>query len=125
MTAEEKDTKQVVKHKRTRKESRGLIRDIINGTILTREGFVKQLPFILFLSLLAIIYIANRYHEEKIVREISRLQHEIKKLKSEQISITSDLMLKSKQSEVIKLVQEQGLELQEPVEPPKKILTED
>lgn len=104
-------------------ESRsGGFRSIIDGSLLTREQVVKQLPFVLFLSFLAIVYIANRYHAERILRETTSLQTELKELRSEQISITSELMRLSQQSEVARLVREQNLGLKESVEPPKKIM---
>ncbi len=94
------------------------IRDIIDGSILNSNNFIRQLPFIMFLTLLAIFYIANRYHAEKVVRETSKLRTEVKELRAEAITITSKLMNISKQSEVAKMVSERGLNLKESTEPP-------
>ena len=76
----------------------------------------------LFLTFLAILYIANRYHAEKILRESVALQNEIKELRSEEITTASDLMYNSKQSEILKMVQRKGLGLEESTTPPKKIV---
>lgn len=109
--------------KKKKKESRrGLLKDIIDGSVLTRTNVLKQLPFVLFLTFLAILYIANRYHAEKILRESVSLQNEIKELRSEEITTASELMYNSKQSEVLKMVEKKGLGLKESTSPPKKIV---
>ena len=98
------------------------VADIFTGNFLTRENTVKQIPFILFLSLMAMGYIAKRYYAERTVREINKVAGEIKELRSEYITTKSDLMFISKQSEVAKAVAELGLK--ESVVPPKKIVIE-
>ena len=97
------------------------LKDLIDGTILTRQVIVNQLPFIIFLSFLAGIYIGNRYHAEKVVRDLTKLQAEVKDFRAETITSASELMFISKQSEVVKMVKENQLGLEESVEPPFKI----
>jgi len=101
---------------------KGPLKELLDGSLLTREAVVRQLPYILFVTFLAIIYIGNRYHAEKVVRETTILQNQIRELRSESISIAAELMDISKQSEVVVLVQQRGLDLKESVEPPKKII---
>lgn len=96
--------------------------DIIDGSILTKDEVVRQLPFILFLTFIAIIYIGNRYHAERVVRETSKLRNELKDLRAEAITTASELMYISKQSEVVKLIDNNKLGLYELIEPPKKIV---
>jgi len=103
------------------KKSKKTFRDFIDGTIFTRELILGQLTFIMFLMFLAIMYIANRYHSEKVIRRINTLQKEIKDLRSEHTSISSELMFLSKQTEVAKLLDENQLGLIEAVSPPRKI----
>lgn len=105
--------------KETRKNS---FRNFIDGTVLTREIVIKQLPYIIFVVLLAIIYIGNRYHAEKVVRETVSLQNEVKELRSEAITTSAELMSKSRQSVVARMVRENELGLEELVEPPSKII---
>jgi hypothetical protein len=77
--------------------------------------FVKHLPFILYLSLLALIYIANGHYADKTIRKINHTRHEIKELNWQYLDIKSDLMFHSKFSEVAKAVAPAGLkELDEP-----------
>ncbi len=97
------------------------LKNVLDGSILTKDSVIEQLPYLLFLTFIAVLYIGNRYHSEKIVRETSKTQAELKELRAESITTASKLMYMSKQSEVIKLVNKKGLELEEAVEPPKKL----
>ena len=108
----------------TQNNKKGSIKDFIGGSFLTSANVIKQIPYILFLTLIAIIYIGNRYQAEKIVRETVVLKNEVKELRAEAITTTSELMYISKQSEVAKLVEKKGLDLKEAVVPPKKIVIE-
>lgn len=100
----------------------GSFKDVLDGSMLIRENVVKQFPFIFFLALLALFYIGNRYHAEKLKRSITKLQKEQSDLRSESITTKSQLMYMSKQTEVAKEVKRRGLELEESIEPPKKII---
>ena len=93
--------------------------DVLNGNFLTRENAVQRLPFLFFLTLLMIFYIANTHYAEKTVREIDKLNRQLKEQGSEYITTKSDLMFKSKQSEVAIAVEQMGIK--ESVVPPKKI----
>lgn len=109
------------KQKKTKGEKKIPLRSILDGSLIVNEGLVSQLPFVFFLTLIAVLYIANRYHSEKILRELSKTQTEIRELRAESITTASKLMYVSKQSEVAKLVKENGLELEEATTPPVKL----
>lgn len=98
------------------------VKDFIDGSVLTRDFVLKQLPYIIFLAVLAILYIGNRYHAEKIVRRSGELQSEIKELRAEAITVSAELMYLSRQSEVLKLLRKNDLDLEESLEPPVKII---
>lgn len=99
----------------------GGFKDILNGNILNKESVTNQVPYILFLAFLAIMYIANKYRYDKLVSQSQQLQTEVKNLRAESITTAAQLMYISKQSEVSKLIQEKGLGLKESMVPPKKI----
>jgi hypothetical protein len=103
---------------------RNILKDIVDGSILTNDFFVAQIPFIFFLAFLGIIYIGNSYHAEKLVRETKRLEQELKKLQPEAIATSSELMQQSNQSEVARLLKERNLDLIESREPPIKIIAD-
>jgi hypothetical protein len=92
---------------------------VFSGTFLSNEKTLKHVPFIFFLALIAIFYIANGYYADDKVREVNRISNELKELRSEYISTKSELMFASKQSEVARVAGEIGLK--EPVVPPIKI----
>lgn len=92
---------------------------IFSGTFLSSDKTLKHLPFILFLALIAIFYIANGYYADDKIREVNKVSNQLKELRSEYISTKSDLMFASKQSEVAKAAESMGLK--EPVVPPTKI----
>lgn len=120
LTAEEIESK-VQKPQKPRKKgvlAKGLS-SVFSGTFLTNEKTLKHLPFILFLALIAIFYIANGYYADDKIREVNKISNQLKELRSEYISTKSELMFASKQSEVAKSAEELGLK--EPVVPPIKI----
>jgi len=98
------------------------IRDILDGSLLTRDIVINQLPYILFLTMLLIFYIGNRYHAEKVIRQSLRLQTELKELRAEAISTASELEYLSNQSQVARLVEQKNLGLKYPEKPPVKIV---
>lgn len=76
---------------------------------LNYQSVVKQLPFILFLAVLAVIYIYNGHRADKITRDIDVLTREVKELKWEYISKKKVVMFMSKPSEVAKAAAPLGL----------------
>ena len=96
--------------------------DIINGNILTNKYSLKQVPFMMFITGITLLYIANSYYAEKKIRQISKVTNELKELRSEYITSMSKLMFVSKQSEVAKTAEEMGLQIKESTNPPGKII---
>jgi len=101
--------------------NRTSLKEILNGSVLAREKVVKQLPFVLFITFLIFLYIGNRYHTERIIRKTLELQTELRDLRAESISLTSELENLSRQSQVARLVKQRGLGLVESQVPPVKI----
>ncbi|MFH1161249.1 MAG: FtsL-like putative cell division protein [bacterium] len=95
------------------------IQNILEGEFLSRESVVRNLPFLIFLALIAIVYIANTYYAEKTSKEIEATKLELKELRYQYITTKSNLMFLSKQTEVSKRGQLMGLK--ETTVPPFKI----
>jgi len=93
---------------------------VVSGSFLSRDETLRFLPFLLFISLLAVVYIANGYYAESKIRKLNKLTEELKDLRSQYIITKSDLMFVSKQSEVAKASALLGIK--ESVVPPKKII---
>jgi hypothetical protein len=80
----------------------------------------RFMPFAFFLFGICILYIGNSYMAEKTIRDIDKTSKDIKELRSEYITIKSDLMFKSRQSQVAKEVLPLGIK--HLTVPPKKIV---
>jgi hypothetical protein len=89
-------------------------------TPVSKEQVTKWLPFIMFMSFLAFIYITNSYYAEKNIRKIDKISQELKELRSEYITTKSELMFKSNQSEIAHQLENYGVK--ESTVPPKKIM---
>jgi hypothetical protein len=87
---------------------------------LDKKSLINVIPFIAFLTGIAMLYIANSYCAEKTIRDINTTQKELKELRSEFITGKSELMCKSKLSEVAKEIEPLGIK--ESTMAPKKIL---
>ena len=105
------------------KTARRFLRVLSSGGLLTKEQLTRAFPFLFFLTFIAMVYISNAYYAEKTIREIDKVTHELKDLRSEYIATKSDLMFVSKQSEVAKAVA--ATELREPLVPPGKIIVQE
>jgi len=96
------------------------IQEFLGGDYLSREWVVGNLPFLLFLTILAIFYIGNTYYAEKTFSDIEHTKAELKELRYRFITTKSDLMFQSRQSEISRRAQTYGLK--ETSLPPYKIL---
>ncbi len=77
--------------------------------VFNYNRIVKNIPFFLFLAVLAILYIYNGHHADKLVRKIAVTEKNIKELEYEYKTVKSDLIFRSKASELIKAVEPLGL----------------
>ncbi len=98
------------------------MKSFLGGTILTDERFTRQLPFLGLLSFFAIVLITNRNWSERTIRQIEVVQDAIDELRSESITLSARLMDASRPSEVLEKVEAAGIDLQEPLRPPGKIV---
>jgi predicted membrane protein len=83
--------------------------------LLNYQWIVKNIPFFLFLCVLAVVYIYNGHYAEKTIKDINRNARELKEMQYEYKTVKSELMFQSKQSEIVKAVEPLGLhELTQP-----------
>ena len=76
---------------------------------------VKNIPFFLFLAALAVLYIYNGHYADKLIRKIATSEKNIKELEYEYKSVKSEVIFRSKASELVKAVEPLGLrELSKP-----------
>lgn len=108
-----------------RETSRFTFKELLGGNVFSREVVTRQIPFILYVTAALMLYIFNQYRGENVMRRIVSLEKIIREMRSESVSTAFDLQELSKQSEVIRMVGEQGLPLQEAMTPPYKIVLDE
>ncbi len=89
---------------------------VLSGAFLSREKTIRSLPFIFFITLLALGYIANGYYAEAQIRKQNKLSNEIQDLYSAYVVSQSDLSAISTRDPVAQRVKPLGLKdsLQKP-----------
>jgi hypothetical protein len=93
---------------------------LLTDGVVSKEAATEMLPFLLFICFLSMLYIANSHMAVKNIRDIDKLNKEVKELSWEYKSLKADLMFKSKLTEVAKKVDTLGLK--ELTVPPRKII---
>jgi hypothetical protein len=81
---------------------------------------LEYLPRVLFCTVLVILYIANGHYAERTVRRIEKTKQEVEDLRADYITIKSEYMYQSKQSEIAKRAEAMGI--YESSVPPTKII---
>lgn len=97
------------------------MKEVLDGRLLADTVLRRNMRFILFLTLLGILYIANGYNTEKLYMKKVALEKELGDLRFESVTTASELMRISVPSEVERRVKEAGLDLVQSKEPPVKI----
>ncbi|MXV13850.1 FtsL-like putative cell division protein [Hufsiella ginkgonis] len=92
---------------------------LLTEGVVSKDTATEMLPFVIFLAFLAMIYIGNRHLTERNIRDINKLNKEVKELNWDFKILKANLMQKSTQTEVARHADSLGLK--EPIEPPKKI----
>lgn len=100
----------------------GTLKGLVSGTYIAEKLILNNMRYVILLAVLGIIFISNRFQAERVEREITKLEQEVRDLRAEALSASAQLGSVSRQSEVIDLVKERGLGLQELREPPYRIV---
>jgi len=100
-----------MEEEQTTKEQEAKKDSVVSGwkKWLNYQSVVKQVPFFLFLTLLAVVYIYNGHLADKAIRNIGRTTREVRELQHEYKTVKSEVMFRSKQSELVKAVEPLGL----------------
>ena len=77
--------------------------------LLKYQWIVRNIPFFLFLSALAVVYIYNGHYSDNTIKNINTTSRDLKELQYEYKSLRSEVMFRSKQSELAKAVEPMGL----------------
>ena len=90
---------------------------VFGGSVLTEDFFLRNMRFILVLVVVVILFISHRYTMLQGMSNVERLQQELKDVKYEALTISSSLTEASRQGEIEKRVEEEGLDLKVSNEP--------
>ncbi len=83
--------------------------------LFNHQWVVRNIPYFLFLSVLAVLYIYNGHFSDSTIKSINKTSKELKEAQYEYKSLKSEVMFRSKQSELAKAVEPLGLkELMQP-----------
>jgi cell division protein FtsL len=116
----EQEEQEVQKEPAKEGSTTAFFRKLFTEGVVSKESATDMLPFLIFLCVLGMVYIANSHMAQKNIRNIDGLNKEVKELSWEYKSLKADLMFKSKLTEVAKKVDTLGIK--ELIEPPKKIV---
>lgn len=81
------------------------LRKILGGDILTAQVIRRQIWLIVLVVFFIIIYISNRYSIQQDMIEIDQLQEELQNAKYEALSSSSQITERSRESNVLKMLQ--------------------
>lgn len=73
------------------------------------EWIIRNVPFFLFLTLLAIVYIANGHYADNTIRKINKTTRLLKEQEYEYKSLNSKLMFQNRMTELSKVLDTIGL----------------
>jgi hypothetical protein len=94
------------------------VRDILNGNILTKRFIQKQYGLIIMIAIFAFLYVDNRYYcETQLAKEVE-LKKSIQDLKYESLTNSAELMQLSRQSTVLQMINDRGVNLIQTATPP-------
>jgi len=109
------------KKKRKKRTVIEWIVDIFYGNILKEDFIVRHTKMIVLVVVLIFGYISNRYACIIKLREIDRLQTQLKEVKSEALDLSAELTGNTRPSQVEELVKRNGLGLEKANTPPYKL----
>jgi hypothetical protein len=115
-----KATKKKVRKKKSSARNGGrLVVSIMNGEFLSKDWFVRNLPFTFFIGFLMVVLIGWGYYAESMTRKEVELQEELSELNSEYFTLSSEYITKRGRQQIKERLAGTGLE--ESRVSPKKI----
>ena len=98
------------------------MRDVVSGEFLSQAGVVKNLPFLLFMTFLMVVYIAYGYHVDNTVRAVAKQERLEEELYSKEQSL---MELYDRGSLPSKIADKINDELNETKDPPRIVWVKD
>ena len=102
-----------------KKRNTSFLPDFIGGDLFKKKTVTKQLPFIIYIVALSMIYITNTYVAEDVNSELMKQNRVLESKHVEYIYNKSEITKLTKQTQLAKQLKYKGIK--ESVEPLKKI----
>ena len=109
----------IVEEKPVREIPDNFFTQLFTKGFISTEKATSALPFIMYLALLGMIYIANMHLAEKTIRDIDDITKEVKERGWDYKTAKADMAFKSTLTEVAKRADTLGV--RQSIEPPQKI----
>ena len=108
------DEKQITKEKKQKHS----FSYYFGGGLLNEDFFIRHSKLIALVVVLFVGSMSNRYTCTMKLKEIDKLERELKDVRFEALSISSELTGNSRQSQIELLIEEQGIDLGAAQNPP-------
>ena len=102
-----------------KKNKGSFFNEYLGGDVFSKKTVIKQMPFILYIVFLMLLYITNTYIAEDINREVLTKTRLLDEKHVEYVYNKSEITRMTKQSELAKILKNKGIK--ESVEPLKKL----
>jgi hypothetical protein len=102
-------------------KSPGFFMELFRGGVFNNKMITRNIWFIVLWFFFALGYIYNRFQAEEWTRERVRVEREVKNLRSEWLSLQTDLLNMTRQSSLMEKISVENSALRPAMEPPHKI----
>jgi len=116
---EEAEKKLLVEEMPVPESPENFVTNLLSKDFISTDAVTRALPFVFYLALLCMIYIANRQVAENNIRNIDKVSKEVRELGWDFKTTKAEMAYRSTLTEVAKRVDTLGIS--EPVEPPQKL----
>lgn len=100
---------------------RRALASVLSGNILSQSEVRWAYPYMIFVVALMFTYIANAFHTQHVYREYATLTEQVKELRSRSLTIASEKMQATRQSNIIMELERRRIPLRESLTPNKVI----
>ncbi len=104
-----KDRKKRRENKQTGEGGIKKVWNVLGGSFLVRENFVKQFPFMMTITILLMILITNTHIAESRTREIASANKQLRDLRAKYVELRANVMEASLQSTLVKKLEGTGI----------------
>jgi len=107
-TTPEKPAEEIRPVRKTGRMFKGIL-NIVGGDLLSKRAVISNLPFLVFIAILAMFYISNTYYTEKTFKQIEKIKTELKELRYQSMTAKSKMLDSCKQTKIAKKVELLGI----------------